>query len=160
MALDRWLALAILGLCLVYGYTAWFTMDANLPRFMQRNPVWPSTFPKALSVMGAICAMYILVFQKPMDAPGEDDVDYRKLLSYNWVQALALIALMLLYAVCLRPLGFIGATMGFLIIGAWILGERRVHISALVAAIAAGSIWYLVSEVLGIFLRPLPFFLM
>ena len=28
-----------------------------------------------------------------------------------------------------------------------------------VAAIAAGSVWYLVQEVLGIFLRPLPFFL-
>jgi putative tricarboxylic transport membrane protein len=160
MALDRWIALAILGLCLVYGYAAWFTMDANLPRFMQRNPVWPSTFPKALAIMGAICAIYILVFQKPMEEAGEDDVDYRKFLSYNWGQALALIVLMLLYAACLRPLGFIGSTMGFLVIGAFVLGEKRIHISIIVAAIAAGGIWYLVSEVLGIFLRPLPFFLM
>ncbi|MGP9790398.1 tripartite tricarboxylate transporter TctB family protein [Roseinatronobacter sp. NSM] len=160
MALDRWLALAILGLCLVYGYAAWFTMDANLPRFMQRNPVWPSTFPKALAVMGAICAFYILVFQKPMDAAGDDDVDYRKFLSYNWGQALVLIVLMLVYAVCLRPLGFIGSTVGFLIAGAWVLGERRVHISGLVSVVAAGGIWWLVSDVLGIFLRPLPFFLM
>jgi hypothetical protein len=38
----------------VYGYLAFFTMDQLLPPFMQRNPVWPSTFPKVLSVLGII----------------------------------------------------------------------------------------------------------
>jgi putative tricarboxylic transport membrane protein len=160
MALDRWLALGILGICLVYGYAAWFTMDANLPRFMQRNPIWPSTFPKALSVAGALCALWIVVFQKPMPEPAEDDVDYRKLRSYDWPSALALIVLMLGYALILRPFGFVGSTVVFLVAGAWVLGERRLHVSAPVALIAAGGIWYLVSEVLGIFLRPLPGFLM
>lgn len=159
MALDRWIALVFLLLCLVYGYAAWFTMDANLPRFMQRNPIWPSTFPKALSIAGALCALWILVFQKPMPEPGEDDVDYRKLRSYDWPRALALIVLMLAYALALRPLGFVAATVVFLVAGAWVLGERRLHVSTLVALIAAGGIWYLVSQVLGIFLRPLPAFL-
>ncbi|MEM1005620.1 MAG: tripartite tricarboxylate transporter TctB family protein, partial [Pseudomonadota bacterium] len=27
MALDRWIALVLLGVCLAYGYAAWFTMD-------------------------------------------------------------------------------------------------------------------------------------
>ena len=160
MALDRWLALGILGICLIYGYAAWFTMDADMPRFMQRNPIWPSTFPKALSIAGILCALWVLLFQKPLPEPGEDDVDYRKILSYDWKSALALIVLMLVYAAALRPAGFIGSTVAFLVIGAWILGERRIHVSALVALIAAGGIWYLVSEVLGIFLRPLPAFLM
>jgi putative tricarboxylic transport membrane protein len=39
-----------------------------------------------------------------------------------------------------------------------ILGERKLYILIPVAAIATGSIWYLVQEVLGIFLRPLPSF--
>jgi putative tricarboxylic transport membrane protein len=160
MALDRWLALGILGICLIYGYAAWFTMDAGLPRFMQRNPVWPSTFPKALAIAGILCALWVLVFQKPMAQPGEDDIDYRKLPSYDWPRALALIGLMLAYAACLRPLGFVPSTVLFLMAGAFILGERRLHVSGLVALIAAGGIWYLVSEVLGIFLRPLPGFLM
>ena len=160
MALDRWLALGILGVCLIYGYAAWFTMDAGMPRFMQRNPIWPSTFPKALSIAGALCALWVLLLQKPQPEPGEDDIDYRKLPSYDWKAALALIALMLAYAAALRPAGFVGSTVAFLVIGAWILGERRVHVSAGVALIAAGGIWYLVSEVLGIFLRPLPAFLM
>ena len=44
MALDRWIALIILGIALAYGYAAFFTMDQLLPPFMQRNPIWPSTF--------------------------------------------------------------------------------------------------------------------
>ena len=49
MALDRWIALIFLGICLAYGYTAWFNMDGGLAPFMKRNPIWPSTFPKLLS---------------------------------------------------------------------------------------------------------------
>ncbi|MFT4620032.1 MAG: putative tricarboxylic transport membrane protein, partial [Polaromonas sp.] len=30
MALDRWIALIILMICLVYGYTAFFTMDQGM----------------------------------------------------------------------------------------------------------------------------------
>lgn len=159
MALDRWLALGILGICCVYGYAAWFTMDDNLPRFMQRNPVWPSTFPKALAVIGAATALWIVVFQAPMDEPKEDDIDYRRLASYKIGQAAALIGLMLAYAFLLRPMGFLGSTLLFLCVGGFILGERRFWLMIPVGAVAAGGIWYLVSEVLGIFMRPLPLFL-
>lgn len=160
MALDRWLALAILGICLIYGYAAWFTMDAALPRFMMRNPVWPSTFPKVLSIMGILAATWVVLKQGPMPEPTLDDIDPKRLFSYKWGQALALIALMLVYAATLRPLGFMGSTVGFLVIGAAILGERRIWVSIPVALLAGGSIWWLVSEVLGIFLRPLPQFMM
>jgi putative tricarboxylic transport membrane protein len=59
----------------------------------------------------------------------------------------------------LRTAGFLLSTTGFLVIGALVLGERRILILLPVAVTAAGSIWYLVQEVLGIFLRPWPFFL-
>ncbi|MGR3344909.1 MAG: tripartite tricarboxylate transporter TctB family protein, partial [Paracoccaceae bacterium] len=39
MALDRWIAVVFLLICLIYGYTAFFTMDGGLPPFMQRNPI-------------------------------------------------------------------------------------------------------------------------
>lgn len=159
MALDRWIALVVLTLCLIYGYAAWFTMDAALPRFMQRNPVWPSTFPKGLAIAGAASALYVLLFQKPMTEPAADDVDYRKFFSYDWGRAAALVALMLVYAAALRPLGFVPSSVAFIAIGAFVLGERRLHVSIPVAGLAAGFIWWLVSEVLGIFLRPLPAFL-
>jgi len=158
MALDRWIALILLGLCLAYGYTAWFTMDSGLAPFMQRNPIWPSTFPKILSVMGITASLIILLgLEKSEQKVGE--IDYRRLGDYHLGQAIGLLALMILYALCLRPIGFLGATGGFLFLGAFILGERRWIVMVIVAAIAAGVVWYLVSEVLGIYMRPLPGFL-
>ena len=40
-----------------------------------------------------------------------------------------------------------------------ILGERRYALLVPVAVLAAFLIWYLVQEVLGIFLRPWPWFI-
>ncbi|MEX0971608.1 MAG: tripartite tricarboxylate transporter TctB family protein [Paracoccaceae bacterium] len=158
MALDRWIALAFITLCCVYGYAAFFTMDDKLPPILQRNPVWPSTFPKILTVMGLVVGFIILFGPKPKanDDKKAGAIDLNRLGDYHVGQALALIALMVVYALVLRPLGFVGATIGFLVFGSLILGERRFHIIIPVAAIAAGSIWYLVQEVLGIFLRPWP----
>ena len=146
------------GICLAYGYTAWFVMDANLAPFMQRNPIWPSTFPKVLSVLGLVASLIILLnVEKSEEAIG--DIDYRRLGDYNIGQAVLLLGLMVLYALTLRSLGFIGSTMGFLVVGAFILGERKWHIMLLVAFIATFIVWYLVSEVLGIYMRPLPGFI-
>ncbi len=163
MALDRWIALAFIALCCVYGFAAFFTMDDQLPPILRRNPVWPSTFPKILTVLGLVVGFTVLFTSKPPaeGAPAKDGaIDLRRLGDYNIVQALALLALMVVYALTLRPLGFVGSTIGFLVIGAVILGERRFHILIPVTVIAAGSIWYLVQEVLGIFLRPWPFMFM
>lgn len=157
MALDRWIALMMLGICLAYGYAAWFTMDDSLAPFMRRNPIWPSTFPKVLSVLGIIATLLIVLgFEK--SPPKEADIDYRRLHEYHLGQALLLLGLMVVYALCLRPLGFLFSTSAFLILGSFILGERRWHIMLPVALIATGAVWYLVQEVLGIYMRPLPIF--
>lgn len=159
MALDRWIAVFFLLICLVYGYTAFFMMDGSLPPFMKRNPIWPSTFPKMLSVLGMLAALTVLVTAKEEKEPDESAINYRRLGDYNVGQALFLMGLMVAYAVCLRPVGFLSATTLFLFIGGYLLGERRYHILIPVAVIASGTIWYLVQEVLGIFLRPLPWFI-
>ena len=155
MALDRWIALILLGICLIYGYTAWFTMDASLAPFMQRNPIWPSTFPKVLSIMGIVASTIILLgVEKGKPVSGE--IDYRRLGDYYLGQAIMLLALMVAYALCLRPVGFLISTVSFLVLGSAILGERKWHVMITVALIATLVVWYLVQEVLGIFLRPLP----
>ena len=160
MALDRWLALAILLICLIYGYTAFFTMDGGLAPFMQRNPVWPSTFPKILSVMAIISALAIILgFEKDAGADGPTDINYRRLQDYKIGQALAILGLMVAYALLLRTAGFLISTIGFLTIGAALLGERRWIILIPVVLIASVGIWYLVQQVLGIYLRPWPLFL-
>ena len=158
MALDRWVALVLLGICLTYGYTAWFMMDGALPPIMKRLAVWPSSFPKVLSIAGIILSLIVLLgIEKGELKVG--DIDYRRLHEYKLGQALALLGLMVAYAILLRPAGFLLATSGFLIGGSVILGERRWIVMIVVSAIATFGIWYLVQEVLGIFLRPLPFFM-
>jgi putative tricarboxylic transport membrane protein len=159
MALDRWIAIVFMLLCLIYGYTAFMTMDAGLPPFMQRNPIWPSTFPKLLAVMGIGASLIVILDRTPKTDPGEGEINYRRLGDYKIYQALILIGLMLAYALGLRPIGFLISTTLFLAVGGFVLGERKLHVLLPVAVIATVSIWYLVQEVLGIFLRPLPWFM-
>ncbi len=158
MALDRWIALVLLGICIVYGYAAWFTMDGSLAPFMKRNPIWPSTFPKALSILGMIASLVILLGLEKGEMK-ETEIDYRRLGDYHLGQAMLLLGLMVAYALCLRPLGFLFSTASFLILGSFILGERKWHVMVPVALIATLMVWYLVQQVLGIYLRPLPGFL-
>ena len=161
MALDRWIALIFLVFCLLYGYASFFTMDAQLPPFMQRNPVWPSTFPKILAVAGVLVSVIVLL---GLEQPGPKaakapEIDHRRLTEYKLGHALLLLGMMVVYALSLRPVGFLLSTFGFLTLGAALLGERRFLTLLPVAAVATGGIWYLVQEVLGIFLSPLPGFL-
>ena len=84
------------------------------------------------------------------------DIDYRRLHEYKLGQAIGMLVLMVLYALTLKPLGFLVATASFLILGAYILGERKWIIMIPVGVIATFCVWYLVSEVLEIYMRPLP----
>lgn len=160
MALDRWIALIILLICLAYGYTAFFTMDQLLPPILQRSPVWPSSFPKVLFVGGAFFSLIVLLgLEKTPEKDRAPDINLSRLGDYNFGQAIVLIAVMIGYALLLRPLGFLLSTFLFLMIGSFALGERRYLIMSIVAVTASVSIWYLVEKVLGIFLRPLPLML-
>ena len=160
MALDRWIALVILLVFLAYGYAAWFNMDASLPPILQRNPIWPSSFPKVLSIAGALVSLAVIfnLEKSKLDAETRE-INYRRLHDYRVGQAVLLLAFMIAYALLLRPLGFLISTFLFLTLSSFVLGERRLVITMIVAAVAAGVVWYLVEQVLGIFLRPLPMFL-
>ncbi len=158
MALDRWIALILLGICLTYGYTAWFTMDGGLAPIIRRNPIWPSTFPKVLSLLGIVATSAILLgFEKTTEK--EAEIDYRRLFEYKLGQAVALLMLMVAYALLLRPMGFIISTASFLVVGSFILGERKWYVMVPVALIATTIVWYLVHQVLGIYMRPMPGFI-
>jgi putative tricarboxylic transport membrane protein len=128
MALDRWIALVFIAFVRLYGYLAFFTMDQLLPPFMQRNPVWPSTFPKVLSVLGIIVGLIVLFGLEGAteeSEPSATDINYRRLHDYKIGQALMLLALMVAYALMLRPAGFLMSTTVFLMGGSAILGERK-----------------------------------
>ena len=106
MALDRWIALIIAQIFLIYGYTAFFQMDDLLPPILQRNPVWPSSFPKILSVIGIIGAVAVLFNLEKSDKQVGDDIEISDWRKYRVFDALALIGGMIIYALSLRILGF------------------------------------------------------
>jgi putative tricarboxylic transport membrane protein len=110
MNIEKAIALFLALVLAVYSYTAFFEMDYLLPPILQRNPVWPSTFPKILSVMGLIaCALVFLNIEKSEKQVG-DDLDISNWRAYKIIHAFSLIFGMVVYALVLRPLGFIGAT--------------------------------------------------
>jgi len=111
MNFEKAIALFLALVLAVYSYTAFFEMDYLLPPILQRNPVWPSTFPKILSVMGLIaCALVFLNIEKSEKQVG-DDLDISNWRAYKIIHAFSLIFGMVVYALVLRPLGFIGANI-------------------------------------------------
>jgi putative tricarboxylic transport membrane protein len=157
MALDRVVALIFLLISLIYGFSAF---NYPLLPFERNMPFLPNTLPMALSVLGTLVSLFILL--SPRRSGPEDELgklDLATLRTMKVGQALGLVAAMALYAVLLRPIGFLAATTLFIAGSACVLGERRFHILVPIAVIAAVGVWYLVQETLGIFLRPWPFFL-
>lgn len=159
MALDKWIAVIFLVIALVYGYAAY---TYPLLPFERNMTFLPNTMPLALSGLGILLSLIIILApKKPADVDGTvlGDFDTSNLREYKTGQALGLIAAMVIYALALRPIGFLLATTLFLVGTEWILGERKPLFMIVTAFIGAGSIWYLVQEALGIFLRPLPWFM-
>ena len=153
MALDKWVAVFFLILSMIYGFAAF-----NYPLLpFERNMVFlPNTMPMALSVLGAGLSLVVLL--TPAARDGEPDIDVSQLGKYNFGQGAGLLGAMVLYALLLRPAGFIPATALFLVGAGWILGERRIFVMTAIAVTGAVTVWLLVDKALGIFLRPLPSF--
>ncbi len=157
MLLDKTLALFFLFVCMIYGYTAY-----NYPLLpFEKNMVFlPNTMPQALSVLGILLSSFILFTSKKVKVlEKSDEIEFSKIEYYKIFQALMLLICMILYALSIRPIGFIIATVLFIVTSSWILGERKLIKMISIAFIVTVFIWYLVQEVLGIFLKPLPNFI-
>lgn len=156
MSLDRWIAVFFLLFSIVYGYAAY---NYPLLPFEQNMVFLPNTMPIGLAAIG-IALSLLLIFKPAKTADDTDDaVNTEDLKNYNFGQAIGLLIAMVVYALALRPIGFLAATTLFLSVGSFILGERKFHIMIPVSLVGAFVIWYLVQELLGVFLRPLPLFL-
>lgn len=159
MALDKWIAVLFLVFSLTYGYASY---TYPLLPFERNMAFLPNTLPMALSVLGIVISL-ILIFS-PKTESAEDDptssgIDMAQLKEYKIGQAVSILAAMVIYALLLRPIGFIPTTILFLVGCGWLLGERKPLVMIGVASTGTIGIWYLVQEVLGIFLRPLPWFM-
>jgi putative tricarboxylic transport membrane protein len=159
MRLDKWIAVLFLLGGLIYGYAA---LNYPLLPFERNMPFLPNTLPVALSALAIILSLFIIIMPAGGGADEDDvlgGVDVARIRDYKIGQAAMLVGVMILYALALRPAGFLISTTLFLTSAGFILGERKFHIMVPVALIGAVVIWALVDLVLGIFLRPLPIFL-
>jgi putative tricarboxylic transport membrane protein len=150
--IDRYIALALLAFSVGYGYLAW--VHPLLP-FETRMPFKPNTMPLGLAVLGILFSSLLLLMPNS-DEPSKDVEGWR---GFAWKETTILIALAIAYAVVLRPFGFIVSTTLFIILSSRVLGETNVMRSVTTGIITSGLIWYLVDEVLGIYLVAMPFIL-
>ena len=159
MKLEKYIALILCLIFILYGYEAFFTMDELLPPILKRNPVWPSTFPKILATFGFFISILILLNIEKNKVNTSENLDYKKVTNHSYFKVILLILGMVLYALNLRYLGFILSSFLFLSFSSFLLGERNFVKCLIVILISTISIWYLVNEVLGIYMNPYPLFL-
>ena len=159
MKLEKYIALILCLIFILYGYEAFFTMDELLPPILKRNPVWPSTFPKILAAFGFFISILILLNIEKNEVNTSENLDYKKVTNHSYFKVILLILGMVLYALNLRYLGFIFSSFLFLSLSCFLLGERNFVKCLIIILISTISIWYLVNEVLGIYMNPYPLFL-
>lgn len=160
LKLDRVVALFLLIFSIVYALLAY---NYELLPFERNLPFKPNTMPLGLSVIGIVLSLAVLVSPRRRDSSVMDEstVDHRAAdngvkKQYDKVRPVILVILMIAYALSLRPLGFITATTGFLVISSVVLGERKLHVLIPVALLGAFLIWYIVQKMLGIYMNPWP----
>lgn len=159
MTLERGIAVVFLIVCIVYGYTAFVTMQNELLPFELNMAFLPNSLPKVLSVLGIIVALVIIFTSAPSSEASVGQLELSKLDRWNIIQAVGLLVAMAAYALLLRPLGFIGSTTLFIVFSAMLLGERKLHFLIPIALFASFIIWFLVERMLEIVLRPWPWFI-
>lgn len=146
---DRIGALVLLAFSIGYGI---LLFQIPLLPFQRTAAFTAQTLPKALSVMGIVLSIVLFATSKNSAMP---DVK-----GYNWLHGLMICALMLIYGFTVRPVGFIISTGLFLILCEYVLGERRWKILIFSTLPVVLFFWFLMNEVLGVYVAPLPEFIM
>ncbi|TQV74269.1 tripartite tricarboxylate transporter TctB family protein [Exilibacterium tricleocarpae] len=112
----------------------------------------PRTLPLILAVAGMVLSL-LLMFSAPGPAPAE------QLANFKWRPALLLCGMMLVYAAIFPYLGFVLATIVFLIGAMLVLGIRSPKVLLLAALPITAGFWLILNQLLGIYLAPGALFL-
>lgn len=107
------------------------------------------TLPVGLAI--ATILFSILQLFLSARAPGEASIS-AAVRGFNWRPTLLLILTMGVYSLVFDLLGFIVSSYLFLQTGFLILGERRLLLSAAIAALLVFFLWFTLTQVFGLFL--------
>lgn len=137
--------LVFLCLSVAYGYYA-----GQIPLLPgdEYEPFNAQSLPRALAIMGGVLSIALLV-------TAERSSEGRlKLAGYDFWLVAKLLLLASLFALALPWLGFTLATILFLIGGYWLLGVRSIKTLLLASVPFAVVLWFLLSQLLDIYLAP------
>lgn len=138
-----------LALFTLYAIVAW---QIPLLPFEEYETVTSATLPKVYAAFGIIVCLLSIgaTLLKPTEKTAADDV----LEKSNVLRTFGLLVLMVLYSAMLEPIGFLISTSAFLFVGFFVMGERRKNILLLASIPVAVVFWFLMTQVLGIYLVP------
>lgn len=149
MAREKVGALLILLFSMAYGL---LSFQIPLSFLAQQEFFTSRTMPYAVAVLGIILSLLILVM--PTGSPEGKKTLREETGHMDWIRALVLVAAMVAYGLVMQWLGFILASIAFLMVGFYILGERRFWRMALTAVPLVTFLWFLMSNLLGAYIAP------
>jgi putative tricarboxylic transport membrane protein len=142
---DRAGGCILLAFCCAYGILA---LDIPTTTTQLGSAFSARTMPAALAVVGIILSLSLILFPDKTQSNSPAPIYWRKGATF--------IILMSLYGLAIRPCGFIVATIAFLALGFWLLGERKVITLVILPMAVAVFFWFLLSELLGVYVAPGP----
>ncbi|MEM8794628.1 MAG: tripartite tricarboxylate transporter TctB family protein [Pseudomonadota bacterium] len=145
---DRIGGILLLLFCLAYAY---LSQHIRLLPFQANTAFHARTMPEVLSVIGIGLSFILIVFPGSASKPD--------LKGFDLVKGAFFLLLMSLYGFTVRPLGFLVSTSLFLMIGFWLLGERKAITLILVSVPLVVAFWVLMTQGLDVFIEPFPSFL-
>jgi len=137
--------LVFLSLSAAYGY---YAGQIQLLPGDEFEPFHAQTIPNALAILGAALSVALLLTTKSRDE------NKLQLSGYDFPLVAKLLVLVVIFALALDWVGFLLATVFFLISGYWLLGERKIKTLLLASIPFAVGIWFALTQLLDIYLAP------
>ncbi|MBV7299385.1 tripartite tricarboxylate transporter TctB family protein [Enterovibrio paralichthyis] len=137
----------LIFLCLSVAYGYYARVIPMLPGD-EYEPFNAQTLPIALSYMGGVLGILMLV-------TGRRGAESKlNLAGLDFVLVTKLLVLIVAFAFALEWVGFLLATVFFLVGGYWILGERKPKTLFIASVPFAVGIWFTLAKLLDIYLAP------
>ena len=149
MAREKVGALTLLLFSIAYGLLAF---KIPLSFLAQQEFFTSRTMPYSLAVLGIVLSLLILVL--PTADPSGKKTLKEETAGMDWKKAILLVVAMVVYGLTMKWLGFILASIIFLIAGFYILGERRLKKMILAAVPLVVLLWFIMSTLLGVYIAP------
>ncbi len=149
MAREKVGALLMLLFSIAYGLLA---TRITLSFMAQQEIFTARTMPYALSVLGCIISLLILVL--PTADPEGKKTLGEVTRRMEWRKAILLVLLLVAYGLVMIWLGFIISSVLFLVAGFYILGERRIKAMFLASVPLVIFLWFVMSTLLGVYIAP------